>query len=226
MKKRAVIFLILIVTGFLSLPLSSVQGQGGVNIYLVTPQGQGAVAQNVNLQGTIDTSDGKYEVWFGNKLVASDNSKGYNVNVNFTIPELPGGTYTITLRDATKNVNATQNFNIIPSYYIKAVEPPSPVLLQQGNFVVFNVTLTGGQSNTQYYANITVTLPVPLNTSYSKLIMLSSTNQGTAQAQLTYPTSDFQPSGAHTNYTGAYQVYFNETQKLATRAYSRYRVST
>ncbi|MEM4243813.1 MAG: carboxypeptidase-like regulatory domain-containing protein [Candidatus Bathyarchaeia archaeon] len=216
MKKRAVIFLILIVTGFLSLPLSSVQGQGGVNIYLVTPQGQGAVAQNVNLQGTIDTSDGKYEVWFGNKLVASDNSKGYNVNVNFTIPELPGGTYTITLRDATKNVNATQNFNIIPSYYIKAVEPPSPVLLQQGNFVVFNVTLTGGQSNTQYYANITVTLPAPLNTSYSKLIMLSSTNQGTAQAQLTYPTSDFQPSGAHTNYTGAYQVYFNETQKLAT----------
>jgi len=218
LKKRIAIstVLILMVTSFLLPSLPLVQGQGGVNIYLVSPQGQGVVAQNVNLQGTIDTSDGKYEIWFGDKLVASNNSKGYNVNANFTIPEMPGGTYTITLRDVAKNVNTTQNFDIIPAYYIKAIKPPSPVLLQHGNFVVLNVTLTGGQPNTQYYANITVMLPTPLNTSYSKLITLTSTSQGTAQAQVTYPATDFQPSGSLTNYTGVYQVYFNETQKLAT----------
>ncbi|MEM3000326.1 MAG: carboxypeptidase-like regulatory domain-containing protein [Candidatus Bathyarchaeia archaeon] len=209
-------FIILMVIALFLMPLPLVRAQTGVNIYLVSPQGQGTVAQSVNLQGTIDTSDGKYEIWFGNKLVVSNNSKGYNVNANFTIPELPSGTYTITLRDVAKNVNATQNFNVIPAYYIKAIEPPAPVLLQQGNFVTLNVTLTGGQPNTQYYANITVKLPAPLNTSYSKLIRLASTNQGTAQAQLTYPATDFQPSGALTNYTGVYHVYFNETQQLAT----------
>ncbi|MCW4008480.1 MAG: carboxypeptidase-like regulatory domain-containing protein [Candidatus Bathyarchaeota archaeon] len=209
-------FVILMVIALSLMPLPLVHAQTGVNIYLVSPQGQGTVAQSVNLQGTIDTSDGKYEIWFGDKLVVSNNSKGYNVNANFTIPELPGGTYTITLRDVAKNINATQNFNIIAAYYIKAIEPPAPVLLQQGNFVSLNVTLTGAQPNTQYHANITVKLPAPLNTSYSKLIMLSSTNQGTAQAQLTYPATDFQPSGALTNYTGIYQVYFNETQQLAT----------
>lgn len=193
-----------------------VHAQAGVNIYLVSPQGQGVVAQSVSVQGTIDTMDGQYEIWFDDKRVVSNNSKGYNVNANFTIPELPSGTYRITLRDVTKNVNATQNFTIIPAYCIKAIEPPAPVLLQQGNFVVLNITLTGGQPNTQYYANITVKLPTPLNTSYSKLITLSSTNRGTAQAQIIYPSADFQPSDSLTNYTGTYQVYFNETQQLAT----------
>jgi hypothetical protein len=72
LKKRIAIstVLILMVTSFLLPSLPLVQGQGGVNIYLVSPQGQGVVAQNVNLQGTIDTSDGKYEIWFGDKLVA------------------------------------------------------------------------------------------------------------------------------------------------------------
>ncbi|MCX8153434.1 MAG: hypothetical protein N3E52_03265 [Candidatus Bathyarchaeota archaeon] len=217
MKEKIVtIALIILMSTVLSLmPFPRVHGQGGVNIYLLSPQGQGTVGQNVNLQGTIDTNNGKYEIWFGDKVVASNNSKGYNVNANFTIPELPSGTYTIKLRDIARNVNATQNFNIIPAYYIKAIEPPAPVLLQQGNFAMLNVTVTGGQPNTQYYANITVKLPAPLNTSYSKVITLLSTSQGTAQAQLTYPATDFQPSGSLTNYTGVYQVYFNETQKLA-----------
>ena len=202
--------------GFLFMPLSLVLGQGGVNIYLVSPQGQGVVAQNVNLQGTINTQNSAYEIWFGNKLVASSNSEGYYVNVNFTIPELSGGAYSIILRDVAQNVNATQSFSIIPAYSIKPLVPLPPAQLQEGNSVVLNVTLTGGQPNTQYHANITITLPAPLNTSYSKLIALSSTTQiGIAQAQLTYPDATFQPEGSLTNYTGSYRVNFNETQLLA-----------
>ena len=217
LKKKAVTvaLLILMSIGFLLMPLSLVLGQTGVNIYLVSPQEQGVVTQNVNLQGTINTNNGKYEIWFGNKLVVSNNSEGYYVNANFTIPELPGGTYTVVLRDVTKNVNATQSFSIIPAYYVKALVPAPPALLQQGSNVVLSVTLTGGQPNTQYHANITVMLPAPLNTNYSKSITLSSSTQGTAQAQLTYPDADFQPEGSLTNYTGSYQVNFNKTQLLA-----------
>jgi len=215
-KTVAVTLLILISIGFLFMPLSLVLGQVGVNIYLVSPQGQGVVAQNVNLQGTINTKSGAYQIWFGNKLVVSNNSDGYYVNANFTIPELPGGAYSIILQDVTQNVNATQRFSVIPAYYIKPLVPSPPAQLQEGSSVVLNVTLTGGQPNTEYHANITVTLPSPLNMNYSKLITLSSTTQtGVAQAQLTYPDATFQPEGALTNYTGSYQVDFNKTQLLA-----------
>ena len=215
-KTVAVTLLILMSVGFLFMPLSIVLGQTGVNIYFVSPEEQGVVAQNVNLQGTVNTKNGAYQIWFGNKLVVSSNSEEYYVNANFTIPELPGGTYSITLQDVAQNVNTTQSFIIITAYYIKPLVPSSPVLLQEGSSVVLNVTLTGGQPNTQYDANITVTLPAPLNTTYSKLITLSSTTQtGTAQAQLTYPDATFQPEGSLTNYTGSYKLYFNETQLLA-----------
>jgi hypothetical protein len=215
-KAVAVTLLILMSIGFLFMPLSLVLGQAGVNIYLVSPEGRGVVSQNVNLQGTISTKDGAYQIWFGNKLVVSSNSEGYYVNVNFTVPELPGGSYSIILRDSIQNVNDTQNFSIIPAYYIQPLVPSSPALLQEGSSVVLNVTLTGGQSDTQYNANVTVTLPAPLSTSYSKVITLSSTTQtGTGRAQLTYPDATFQPEGSLTNYTGLYQLNFNETELLA-----------
>jgi hypothetical protein len=218
LKKKTVTVTLLIIMSiaFLFIPLSLVLAQLGVNIYLVSPQEQGVVAQNVNLQGTINTNNGAYQIWFGNKLVVSNNSEGYYVNANFTIPELPGGDYSIILRDVAPNVNATQGFSVIPAYYINPLVPSPPAQLQEGSSVVLNVSLTGGQPNTQYHANITVMLPAPLNTNYSKLITLSSTTQtGTAQAQLTYPDATFQPEGSLTNYTGSYQVNFNKTQQLA-----------
>jgi len=208
--------LILISIGFFFMPLSLVLGQVGVNIYLVSPQEEGVVAQSVNLQGTISTNNGAYQIWFGNQLVASNNSEGNYVNANFAIPALPSGDYSIILRDVAQNVNATQSFSIISAYYIKPLVPSPPAQLQEGSSVVLDVTLTGGQPNTQYQANITVALPAPLGTSYSKVITLPSTIQtGTAQVQLTYPDITFQPEGSFTNYTGSYKVYFNATQQLA-----------
>jgi hypothetical protein len=218
LKKKAVTvtLLILMSVAFLFMPLSLVLGQLGVNIYLVTPQEKGVIGQNVNIQGTIDTTNGEYQIWFGNKLVASNTSEGYYVNANFTIPELPGGDYTITLRDFSKNVNATQPFSISMAYYIEALVPSPPKQLQEGSDVVLNVKLTGIQSGTAYYANVTVELPAPLDTSYSRLVELAvSSQEAVATAQVTYPDAAFQPDGSLTNYTGSYQVYFNKTQLLA-----------
>jgi hypothetical protein len=219
LKKKAVTvtLLILMSVAFLFMPLSLVLGQLGVNIYLVNPEEEGVIGQNVNLQGTIDTTDGKYEIWFDKKLVASNSSEGYYVNANFTVPELAGGDYTITLRDVSENVNATYPFSILMAYYIEALVPSSPKQLQEGSDVVLNVKLTGVQSDTAYYANVTVELPAPLsNTTYSRTVELAvSSQEAVATAQVTYPDAAFQPEGSLTNYTGPYQVYFNRTQLLA-----------
>ena len=218
-KAVAVTLLVLMNAAFLLVPLSLISGQLiGVNIYQVIPQGQaGPVGQSVNIQASIDTKNGAYQVWFGSNLVASNNAEGYYVNANFTVPELQGGNYTITLRDVKENANATKEFMVTPAYYVKALVPSSPAQLQEGSSVVLNVTVTGGKSGVAYYANITVVPPTPLNVSYSSFIALSGVSQkGTTQTQLTFPNATFQPAGSLTDYTGSYQVYLNQTELLAT----------
>jgi hypothetical protein len=216
-KKTIVVALLLLMSvTFLFMPLSMVLAQVGVNIYLINPEEQGFVTQEVNVQGTINTNNGPYQIWFGNILVANNTAEGYYINANFAIPELPGGTYTIILRDVTRNVNATKGFSILPAYYIKPLVTLPPSLLQQGSDVVLNISLTGGQPNTNYNVNLTVMLPAPLNTNYSKLITLPATSStGTTQLQLVYPDEDFQPADSITDYTGLYHVYINQTQMLA-----------
>ena len=82
--------------------------------------------------------------------------------------------------------------------------------------LVLNVSVTGGQSGTSYNANIAVVLPSPLGTTYSKIVALGTANaEGTANAQVTFPDSSFQPSGSLTDYAGTYTVYFNQSQSLA-----------
>ena len=218
MKNRVatIILLIMLSVSFLSIPLSNVQGQLGVNIILVSPQEEGKVGQEVNVQGTIDTTDGEYQIWFGGELVVSNSSEGYYVNVNFTIPELSGGDYVITLRDFSKNVNSTYPFVITVAYEIEAAEPSPPALLQEGSDVILNVKVTGIQSGVANRANVTVELPAPLSTSYSRIIELASSSTGAvATGQVTFPSDTFQPEGSLTTYAGSYHVYFNKTEQLA-----------
>ena len=165
-------------------PLEIVFGQNqnfGVNIYSVFPESlTGPVGLSVNVQGTIYTSNGSYQIVFGESIVASRNAEGYYVNVNFTVPEVPSGTYALILRDVNINVDSTQQFTVATAYSVKAV----PSSLQEGNSVVLNVAVTGGQSTTSYNANIAVVLPSPLGTKYSKTVLLGASNQkGTASAQ-------------------------------------------
>jgi hypothetical protein len=205
---------------FLLMPITIVLGQLGVNILLVSPQEEGSVGQSVNLQATIETQNGAYEIWFGSKLVASNSSEGYYVNTNFTIPEVSGGAYTIILRDVTQRVNATYPFTVSVTYNIQAIEPSPPAQLQEGSSIVLNITFTGVQSGTTYYANVTVEPPAPFNTSYSRVVELSVPSQAAvATTQVTYPDTAFQPEGAITNYTGSYQLYLNKTQQLATNQF-------
>ncbi len=216
MKKEVIVLTIMLLLGIsLLYPLSLVSGQLGINIYLVTPTG-GVAGQGVNVQGTIDTTNGTYELYMGARLLVTDKSEGYYVNANFSVPELPAGDYTLILRDVAKKQNATKTFTLRMGYNIAAIMPSAPAHLQEGDSVVLNVTLTGAKSGTAYSANITVELPEPLKTEYSRLITLTPASQtGTARAEVIFPSVEFQPSGSLTNYTGTYTAYFNKTILLA-----------
>ena len=214
-KAVSVILLILIGVSLLAMSLPSVQGQLGVNIFQVTPT-EGTAGDKINVQGTINSADGEYRLYLGNTLVATNNSEGFYVNANFSVPEIQSGAYTLTLRDIANRINATSSFTVQTGYFIKAVNPPSPSQMQEGNDLTLRVTVTGGKQGTAYAANVTVMLPSPLLTEYSQTVALSAPGQtGTATSQITFPSGVFQPSGSSTNFTGIYKAYFNKSQELA-----------
>jgi hypothetical protein len=185
----------------------------GVNILQVTPNtGSGTVGTKVNLQGTIYQSNGSYQVSFGNNVVDKGVAQGYYVDSNFTIPELPSGSYSLTLTDLSINVNSTQTFSVSTGYSIT----PVPDSLQEGGSVTLNVAVTGGVSSTSYVANVAVVLPSPLSSTFSKTVSLGTPNsKGIASAQVTFPDGSFSPSGSLTDYAGTYTAYFNQTQSIA-----------
>jgi hypothetical protein len=218
LKKKAVTVPLLIALSItlVFMPLYTVSGQIGVSIVNIVPTSQsGKAGDLVRILGSINTANGTYKIWFGTNLVVTNTSQGYYVDSSFAVPELPEGNYTITLNDVTQDINDTKTFTVLASYSIKALVPSPPAQLQEGSNVVLNVTFTGGQSSTTDYVNITVMLPAPLNTNYSRLIELSTTPTGTAHVEVTYPDVAFQPSGSLTDYTGLYHVYFNLTELLA-----------
>jgi hypothetical protein len=218
LKKKAVTVPLLIALSITLVfaPLYIVSGQIGVSIINIVPPSQaGKAGDPVRILGSISTVNSTYKIWFGNNLIVTNTSQGYYVDSSFAVPELPEGNYTITLNDVAKNVNDTKPFTVLAGYSVEALVPSPPAQLQEGSNVILNVKLTGGQPSTRYYANIMVMLPAQLNTNYSRLIELSTTQTGTAHAEVTYPDVAFQPSGSLTNFTGLYHEYFNLTQQLA-----------
>jgi hypothetical protein len=236
-KIGAVTLLVLMSLAVALTPIAIVFGQNqslGVEILQVKPvsalkiingqsQYNGTVGQAFNLQGTIYNANSSYQVIFGTTVVASGNTfpDGYYVNANFTVPPFPDGSYDLTLRDVASNLNSTgttpESFLVLTDYSISAV----PSQAQEGSSVALAVSVTGGASNAAYAANVSVVLPSPLNTEYSEIVSMGTSNQyGTATAQVTYPNSSFQPNGNTTDYVGTYTVYFNQSTSLAQSQFS------
>ncbi len=206
-------------------PLGLVFGQNqnlGVTIIQINPIGaqpiagqtttSGSVGDALALQGTIYISYGQYQVLFQSQVIASGTAQGYYVNANFSVPEVPAGTYAIRLRDLSANINSTEtDFTVSTNYTITAGSSQ----IQEGSSLILNVAVTGGTVGASYNANVSLVLPSPLSTQYSKIVSLGTANQeGTATAQVTYPDSTFQPSGSLTDYVGSYAAYFNQSDDL------------
>ncbi len=225
-KALTIVLLFLMSTALVIMPVSMVSGQGGLYIYQVTkregytPITSANVGEAVTLIGTLYTSNSSYKVYFDNTLVDSNQSSGYYVSSNFTIPEVPSGNYTLTLVDVAIDYNTTSYLVVNTAYIAEAVVPEFPALLQEGNSVVLNVAITGGEPNTSHTANITVMLPAPLATNFTQLVSLTTGSSGTARTQLTFPATSFQPSGSTTIYAGLYTAYFNMTEGLGQSQFS------
>ncbi|NWG10604.1 hypothetical protein HXY33_02470 [Candidatus Bathyarchaeota archaeon] len=180
--------------------------------YVIPTDHQGTVGEDVHVIGTINTTDGLYQIWFDQNKVVEANATANSVNATFTVPELPQGNYTITLHDFSLNANTTTWFYIDTAYHIEA-KPTVPLesteQLQEGSTVEVWVNVTGGQLNKAYVANITV--KTPSNTTYWTLATLTNiTDTGEGHnITIVYPTHF---SGAtYTNYVGTYAVAFNRT---------------
>ena len=91
---------------------SSVLAQQAITTIQVVNPESGAIGSQVNVQGTIDTPNGSYLIYFGEILVVNGTSDGYSVNGTFTIPNLPAGNYNITLQNATSNQGDIASFMI------------------------------------------------------------------------------------------------------------------
>ncbi len=226
-KAATISVVILMSIAILFVPLSQVKGQSpyGVALLQITQQGgftgiaSATVDEPVTVIATLDTYSGPYELWWGDTRVDQGVSSGYYVSSNFTVPEGPAGNYTITIVDVSNNnLNTTETFPVVIQYSAKAIVPSAPAQLQEGSTVVLNVTVTGGEPNTAYVANISVSLPSNLpanmNRNFSRIVSFTTSSLGTAIAQLNFPDASFQPLGATTIYAGTYNVNFNATENL------------
>jgi hypothetical protein len=224
LKHKAITIYILIMMGvaLLFTPFSIVQGQGALGfgiIQVVKENGfsaitSGNVSEAITVQAVLYTSNGQYKVYFGDKLVDSNVASGYYVASNFTIPEVTAGNYTITLTDVAIASNDTSSFVVNTAYVVQPIVPLAPAQLQEGSNLSLNVSITGGQPNTTNSVNITLIPPAGLNTTYTKMVSLTTSSLGTANIQMPFPDSSFAPSGSTTIYTGTYTAYFNQTQSL------------
>jgi hypothetical protein len=214
-KKTAIISLIILITlttfsQIITLRVNAVN----VKITSITPTTQrGKVGETVRVIGTINITNGRYEIWFEKDpwriCVANETASGNDVNASFTVPALPGGNYTLILKDVAANINATSWFFIETAYILKVGKPEYPKQLQQGAEVNISISITGGKTEPPYIANITVKTPVASETYSTHVPLTNTTNTGIWNATITYPFSDV--PNAHTNYTGTYTVSFNGT---------------
>ncbi|MGE5187427.1 MAG: hypothetical protein ACM3JE_00200 [Betaproteobacteria bacterium] len=185
----------------------------GVSILQVTPDGRsGPVGTAVNIQGTIYQSNSSYQILLKSGateyVVASGTSEGFYVDGNFTVPEIPAGTYALILRDVGISVNsAAESFTVTTGYSISA----SSSNIQEGGSVTLTVSITGASLGTSYYANVQVSLQNS-GTTYSRTVLLGTPDtKGSVSAQVAFPDGSFDPSGSSTTYAGAYSYSFNSS---------------
>ncbi len=178
----------------------------------------GTVRTEVKVNGAIDTFNGSYTVrWDKTINVTTGYAVEYNVVTSFIIPQtvgapLPGREVLVELIDNNKMVDniANTTFKLYTKYHIKAVVPSPPSQLQEGQTTDIWVNVTGGEANTVYFANITVKEPPPANLTYWAIVSLTNTTTtGYGEGSITYPANF--SAGAHTNYTGVYNIAFNKT---------------
>jgi hypothetical protein len=181
----------------------------------------GTVGTEVEVNGTIDTLNGGYTIrWNGTLNVTTGYATGYNITTSFVIPQTIGAPsgrdVLIELVDDTVDNAVNTTFTLYTKYNIEAVVPSPPSQLQEGRITDILVNVTGGEANTVYSANITVTDPSGAVYYNDTLQLTNTTNTGYGEGNITYPANF--GLGANTDYVGLYTIALNET--LATENFT------
>ena len=175
-------------------------------IISITPF-SGHVGTTVQLIGNMSTEDGQYILRFDEVEIARENATGYEVNESFNITSTFAGDHNVTLIDVTAEENDTTTFTILPLYSLETDVPQLPEQRQEGDNVTISLDITGGGSSETLVANITV--QAPTNVSYIGWLNVTTLNDGSGNAAIKYPENF--STGANTNFTGEYKIFFNET---------------
>lgn len=183
-------------------------------ITFIDPE-SGHVGKPVRVEGQIDTANGSYVIFFDGEEVKTGSAVGTVVNDTFIVPSHPLGNYSVMLQDATTKENYTfpTSFAVETAYYVNAVVPQLPQQIQEGEATQILVNITGGEANTVYSANITVTDPSDTVYYNDTLQLTNTTNTGYGEGNITYPANF--SLGANTDYVGLYTIAFNGTLATA-----------
>jgi len=198
------------------IPLLTPKVKAVSTITLLDPT-SGFVGTLLKVEGTIDTLNGTYIIRWNQALnVTMGSAIGYNVSTSFIVPSTVGAPapsgrdIPVELIDNATQTVGTAYFKLFTKFYIKADKPSPPRQLQEGETTKIWLNVTGGEANTAYTANVSVTDSSGINYPVPALVPLSNTTTiGYGEANATYPNNF--GINAHTNNTGTYHVLFNET---------------
>jgi len=191
---------ILILSAFLPILIRNVRADPAPTLVLIKSEGK--VGEIISVNGTVDTENGFYRILFGGREVANGTADGTKVETEFAVPNMPAGTYNVTLFDVNASLESSPvEFTIETDYILDVYEPEKPHQFVEGDSVTISLTIKGGENNTVYSLNMTVSFQN--ETSY-RVIELATNSSGYANENLTYPIG-FE-GAASTNYTGIYHV--------------------
>jgi len=206
-KPLVFMFLILssIILTFSSLP--KVEAQTSI-ISLDPPSGH--VNATVQLTANISTVNGTFQVVFDEFNVTSGDATGNNVEASFVVPDAVAGSHNVTVIDTTTKEKDSRTFTVTTAYYLEVPKIEPPAQRQESDSAPINVTITGGESNTTYVANVTVEIPYNTvnNASYTAMLNLTTSLTGSGTIIADY-SGNFQQ--ANTSLIGEYKVLLNST---------------
>lgn len=186
--------------------------RGAIVNFSMIPE-SGSVGNEVNLYAELTSERGEYLVLFDESIVAQGTASDYQGQVDFIVPQAVQGNHSIIFIDEESGENISSVFTVTPSHSLEVPTLALPKQLQEGDSLVFNVTLHGGFPSTQYSANITVKSPD--NASHGYLFSFTTSELGSANSSIVFPQHF--SIGTNTNLTGEYLVSFNST--LATASF-------
>lgn len=205
-----IVILLSVLTSFSLLP----NAKAAVTITVTPPSGY--VGDSVQVLGNITVTNGSYTILFdGNMMKAGVAIEGI-VNDSFSIPFAAGGLHNVTVKDESGEASA--GFTVLPRYFMFTDAPELPAQLRENGTLKLFLNMTGGAADATYAAN--VTLKTPEKTYWVKVPLSNTSDVGHYNATVTYPTTEWTPSGANTNYTGTYSYsWINGTNILGTGSF-------